>query len=183
MYNALVPTQRSTITPRVACDAMCGGLARWLRLLGVDTTYASGVEDAELVRHALAEARTVISSDHKLFERRRFTTGQLEGLLLPVGLRLREQVRFVADRLALKPGFPRCTACNGELVPVSRADVGDVVPARSLIWVREFHRCVRCDHVFWEGSHWRRIGPERTALERQSLGGKQVSGSDDDPPP
>jgi uncharacterized protein with PIN domain len=178
VYNALVVTPRPAIALRVACDAMCGGLARWLRLLGVDTTHAPGVEDAELVGHALAEARTVISSDHKLFERRVFTTGELKGLLLPVGLRLREQVRFVIDRLALKPGFPRCTVCNGELVPVSRADVGDVVPARSLIWVREFYRCVRCEHVFWEGSHWRRIGPERTALARQSLGSKRISGSE-----
>jgi len=160
--------------PRVACDAMCGGLARWLRIFGVDTTYTPGIADAELIKQALAEARTVVSSDHKLFERRLFTTGELKGLLLPVGLKLREQVRFVSDRLVLKPGFPRCAACNGELNSVARAEVADVVPARSLIWVREFYRCRRCDHVFWEGSHWRRIGPERAALERQSVDGKHV---------
>jgi len=85
-------------------------------------------------------------------------------LLVPVGLKLREQVRFVSDRLALKPGFPRCAACNGELGRVTRAEVADVVPARSLIWVGEFYRCQRCNHVFWEGSHWRRIGPVRNGL-------------------
>jgi uncharacterized protein with PIN domain len=156
---------RSANTPRVVCDAMCGGLARWLRIFGVDTTHTPGIDDAELIRQALAEARTVISSDHKLFERRLFTTGELKGLHLPVGLKLREQVRFVADRLALRPGFPRCATCNGELHKVTRAEVADVVPARSLIWVREFYRCERCAQVFWEGSHWRRIGPERAALK------------------
>ena len=161
--------------PRVACDAMCGGLARWLRMFGVNATYTPGIDDAELIRQALAEARTVISSDHKLFERRLFSTGELKGLLLPVGLKLREQVRFVSERLTLKPGFPRCTTCNGELYPVTRAEVGDVVPARSLIWVREFYRCERCAHVFWEGSHWRRIGPERAALKRQAVVGKRIS--------
>jgi uncharacterized protein with PIN domain len=165
---------RSANMPRVACDAMCGGLARWLRMFGVDATHTPGIDDAELIEHALGEARTVISSDHKLFERRLFATGELSGLFLPVGLKLREQVRFVSDRLSLKPGFPRCAACNGELHAVSRAEVGDVVPARSLIWVREFYRCERCDHVFWEGSHWRRIGPERAALKRQPVDGSHV---------
>lgn len=161
--------------PRVACDAMCGGLARWLRIFGVDATYTPGIDDGELIRQARAEARTVISSDHKLFERRLFATGELNGLLMPVGLKLRDQLQFVSDRLALKPGFPRCAACNGELGPVTRAEVADVVPARSLIWVREFYRCQRCNHVFWEGSHWRHIGPERAALERQPIAGKRLS--------
>lgn len=160
--------------PRVACDAMCGGLARWLRMFGVDTTYTPGIDDGELIRQALAEARTVVSSDRKLFERRPFTTGELKGLLLPVGLKLREQVRFASERLSLEPGFPRCATCNGELSPVTRAEVGDIVPARSLIWIREFFRCGRCAQVFWEGSHWRRIGPARAALERQSVDGKHV---------
>ena len=145
---------------------MCGGLARWLRVLGVDASYTPGIEDGELVRQALEESRTVISSDHKLFERRVFTQGEIGGLLLPVGLRLREQVRFVAERLNLPLGFPRCTLCNGELAPVQRADVADVVPARSLIWAQEFFRCRRCQHVYWEGTHWRRIRAVRAEINR-----------------
>jgi uncharacterized protein with PIN domain len=145
---------------------MCGGLARWLRLLGVDTSYTPGIDDADLVCHAQAESRTVISSDHKLFERRLLATGELAGLLLPVGLRLHDQVRYVVDRLKLTPGFPRCTSCNGTLTAVGRGEIADVVPARSLTWVREFYRCGACRQVFWEGSHWRRIGPELDALER-----------------
>ena len=145
---------------------MCGGLARWLRLLGVDASYTSGIEDAELVRHAQAERRTVISSDHRLFERRAFTTGQLAGLLLPVGLHLQDQVGYVANRLKLTPGCPRCTTCNGTLTAVDRSEVADVVPARSLTWIREYHRCRQCRQVFWEGTHWRRIGPALDAMGR-----------------
>jgi uncharacterized protein with PIN domain len=154
---------------------MCGGLARWLRLFGVDTTYTPDIKDADLVRHAVAEGRIVVSSDRKLFERRVFTSGELAGVRLPVGLPLREQVRFVVGQLKFHPGFPRCTVCNGELNAVSRAEVADVVPARSLIWAREFYRCQRCGHVFWEGTHWRRIGQELSNLERQALAEKRVS--------
>jgi uncharacterized protein with PIN domain len=155
-YNADVG--QSTPEPaKIACDAMCGGVARWLRLLGVDTSYTPGIEDGELVRQALAEKRVVLSSDGKLFERRLFTSGELQGLRLPVGLKLLDQLRFVVRALGLCAGFPRCTLCNGELEVVGRAEVADVVPARSLVWATEFYRCGTCGHVFWQGTHWRRI--------------------------
>lgn len=170
-YNARVPEQGSDQPLKVACDAMCGGLARWLRVLGVDTTYTPGISDGELVRQALDEQRVVVSSDGKLFERRLFTTGQVRSLRLPVGLKLIDQVRFVVRRLGVQPGFPRCTTCNGELWAVDRAEVGDVVPARSLIWSREFYRCGRCRHVFWEGTHWQRIQAVRSKLLSETADG------------
>jgi uncharacterized protein len=154
----------STADLKLACDAMCGGLARWLRVLGVDTSYTPGIDDGDLVVHALAEGRIVLSSDRRLFERKFFTNGQLRGLQLPVGLKLYDQVRFVARELRLTPAFPRCTLCNGELETVSRADVADVVPARSLIWATEFNRCRACGHVYWQGTHWQRITAVRTGL-------------------
>lgn len=149
---------------RVACDAMCGGLARWLRVLGVDASWTPGIEDGELVRQALAENRVIASSDGKMFERRVFTTRRLRAVRLPVGLKLLEQVRFVVRELDITPGHPRCTACNGELTLVSRAEVGDVVPARTLIWAPDFCRCTACGQVFWEGTHWRRIRAVRDRL-------------------
>ncbi len=148
---------------RVACDAMCGGLARWLRMFGVDTWHEPRVADAELVERALGEQRLVISSDHKLFERRVFATGQLAGLHLPVGLKLEDQVRYVAPHVRFDFDLPRCPGCNAVLVPAARRDVADVVPARSLIWATSFYRCPDCAHVYWDGTHWRRI--EKLARE------------------
>lgn len=142
---------------RLAADAMCGGLARWLRLLGVDTTHTPGIEDGALLRHALAEDRLVLSADRRLFERRLLAAGRLRGLLLPVGLRLHEQVAFVVGRLMIRGALPRCAACNGELAPATRAEVAGEVPARSLIWTQDFCRCGGCGRIFWEGTHWRRI--------------------------
>ncbi len=149
---------------RIACDAMCGGLARWLRVLGVDASYTPGIDDAELVRHAQSDHRVLISSDRKIFERRLLASGEVQGLLLPVGLALRDQVKFAVAGLGLAVGFPRCTLCNGELQSVDRAAVADVVPAKSLIWAPEFYRCQECQHVYWEGTHWRRIRAVREEL-------------------
>ncbi len=149
---------------KVACDAMCGGVARWLRVFGIDTSFTPGIDDGDLVKHALNENRTVISSDGKLFERRVFTTDELPGLRLPVGLKLLDQVRQVVHGLHIHPGLPRCTHCNGTLSPITRADAADQVPARSLVWVREFFRCRSCGQIFWEGSHWRRIHAVRDRI-------------------
>lgn len=142
---------------RIACDAMCGGLARWLRMLGYDCSYTPGIDDGVLVAHALAERRMIVSADRRLFERRPLTRGMVTGILLPVGLPLREQVRHVRARLATPGGEPRCTRCNGELELVSRSEVADVVPARSLLLASPFYRCRSCRHVYWMGTHWRRI--------------------------
>lgn len=143
--------------PRVAADAMCGGLARWLRMLGVDTTFTPGIADADLVAHALLDNRTVVSSDNKLFERNVFVRRRLAGVRLPVGLSLDDQLEFVLRALPITPAFPRCASCNGELAPVPRGEVADEVPARTLIWRDTFYRCRDCRRVFWQGTHWRKI--------------------------
>jgi len=143
---------------------MFGGVARWLRMLGVDASFTPGIEDAALVEHARGESRILISSDGRLFERRALASGEVAGLRVPVGLALEDQVRFVVESLRIRPGFPRCSACNGELAAVSRDEIADRVPARSLIWAREFFICTVCGHVFWEGTHWRRISVIRKSL-------------------
>ena len=149
---------------RLACDAMCSGLARWLRAIGCDTFYHDGIADQELIDVALAQRRVVITSDGKLLERRLFTTGRLRAVALPRGLKRLDQVEYVARALHLTVRDARCTRCNGQLVPVSRDEVGDRVPARSLIWARKFFLCDDCRHVFWDGTHWQRISAVRNRI-------------------
>ena len=149
---------------RLACDAMCGGLARWLRAIGCDTFYHDGITDQELIDVALAQHRVVVTSDGKLLERRLFTTGRLRAVALPRGLKRLDQVEYIARALRLTVGDARCPRCNGQLIPVPRDQVGDRVPARSLVWARKFFLCDDCGHVFWDGTHWRRISAVRDRI-------------------
>ena len=149
---------------RFACDAMCGGLARWLRAIGVDATYRSDVDDAELVEQAEEEGRILISADGRLFERRKITSGQVRALRLPRGLKLMAQLEWVVQAMRLEIGPPRCTACNGELTPARRDEVQHLVPARSLVWADEFYRCRSCGKAFWNGTHWQRMQRVRERL-------------------
>lgn len=47
---------------------MLGRLARWLRVLGYDTLYDDAIEDADLVRRAIADGRFVLTRDRRLQE-------------------------------------------------------------------------------------------------------------------
>jgi len=148
---------------RFACDAMCGGLARWLRAIGYDATWSPDIDDGDLVRLAYEQGRVLLSSDNAMFERRPIAGGQVRALLVPLGLRRLEQLRYVVQQLKLPVRPPRCMTCGGPLVPTAREQVAAEVPARSLVWARSFYRCGQCAKVFWEGSHWKRIEKVREA--------------------
>ena len=157
---------------RFACDAMCGGLARWLRAIGYDAAWSQDIDDAELIELAEREGRILLSSDSGLFERRVITTGQIKALQVPRGMSRLAQLEFVVRELKLTVRDPRCMTCGGPLVRVRRDQVADEVPARSLVAMANFYRCGRCGKVFWEGSHWRRIEKVRQATRQGGRSGQ-----------
>jgi uncharacterized protein with PIN domain len=143
--------------PRFACDAMLGGLARWLRAAGYDASWRADIDDWELIRLARREDRVLLSCDTGIFRIGIVRDGELPALLVPHGLSKKEQLAFVLHQLQLSPREPRCMACGGELVSVPKDKVRGRVPERSFTWLDEFYECRRCAQVFWEGTHWQRI--------------------------
>ena len=143
--------------PRFACDAMLGGLARWLRAAGYDACWQEGIDDWDLVRLARRERRVLLSSDTGIFRIGIVRDGEVAALMVPHGLDLAGQLTFVLRQLQLAPREPRCMACGGELAEVPREQVRDRVPPRSFAWAERFFECRRCGKLFWEGTHWRRI--------------------------
>ncbi|HSR41493.1 MAG TPA: Mut7-C RNAse domain-containing protein [Longimicrobiales bacterium] len=142
--------------PTFAVDAMLGGLARWLRILGYDTAYDPRIEDEALVRRSAEEGRWILTRDARL--PREWT---VEGYLLLEADEPLDQLREVVERLALRPreehAFTRCPGCNGFLEQVDAAEVEDEVPERVLARHSVFRRCPGCGQVYWEGSHVGRI--------------------------
>jgi uncharacterized protein with PIN domain len=153
--------------PRFACDAMLGGLARWLRAAGYDASWHDGIADPELVRLARAEGRTVLSSDGDVFEFALVRDGVVPALFVPRGEPVQAQLASVLLGLGLPLREPRCMACGGELAELSREEAAGRVPPRSLACHQRFWRCVRCGKAFWHGSHWEKIVEQL----RQAVGG------------
>jgi uncharacterized protein with PIN domain len=143
--------------PRFACDAMLGGLARWLRAAGYDASWTAGIPDPALVRQAQAEGRMILTSDTDILQYAVVRDGVVPMLFVPLGLGIQEQLGFVLQRLGLALREPRCMACGGSLVERQRTEVTDRVPPRSLERQEQFWECRRCRQVFWHGTHWERI--------------------------
>ncbi|MDJ0788673.1 MAG: Mut7-C RNAse domain-containing protein [Myxococcota bacterium] len=146
---------------RFIADAMLGRLARWLRLLGFDCAYESGIPDEELIRRGVEEGRTILSRDRRLPEEWR-----VEGIYLVRSEGFREQLAEVVRHFGLSRELrilTRCSECNRRLAGVSAAQVASRVPARVLETRHEFRECPRCRRVYWQGSHTERI---RRVVER-----------------
>src|SRR5579871_4008563 len=94
--------------PSFLCDAMLGGLARWLRAAGYDAEFDPHVDDGDLVRRAAAEGRVALSSDGGIFERAVVRTGAVRALYVLRGLDKLSQLRFVLRALDLLVREPRC---------------------------------------------------------------------------
>jgi uncharacterized protein with PIN domain len=131
---------------------MLGRLARYLRLLGCDTTYAQGWTDAEIVRRAGLEDRVVLTRDRELSQR-------AARALLLTSSRIDQQVRATRAAFPDLPSdvqFDRCTVCNGRLYPYQPTEPSP--PDSGIPWERvaaglALYRCTDCGHVYWEGTH------------------------------
>jgi len=157
-------TQRADPGPLFLADVMLGRLARWLRMLGLDTAYDPSATDEELLRRSRGERRTLLTRDRALAAR----AGPGQCLLVgseELSVQLPQVVRPLG--LDWRAGlFSRCTRCNGGLLPASKRVVAGKVPMRVLLEQECFTRCADCGRIYWHGSHTRRA---RRVLE-QMLG-------------
>ncbi len=141
--------------PCFIADAMLGRLARWLRVMGCDVAYDAAISDADLVRKALEEGRSILTRDRDLPEE--WTVSPC--LLLEtddVEDQLREVLATFDLRSHIRP-FTRCTRCNAPLRSVSVHEVRERVPPRIARLHHTFAQCPDCSRVYWQGSHTERI--------------------------
>jgi uncharacterized protein with PIN domain len=134
--------------PRFVVNSMLGSLARWLRMLGYDTAYAKDMEDEEIIRLAADENRIIITRDKGLGARPGALMIDEEGLDL--------QLKAVDRKfdLTLDEAAIRCSACNGQLVDLPKADAADMVPEGALADNETFWKCQSCGKAYWRGTHW-----------------------------
>jgi uncharacterized protein with PIN domain len=139
-------------------DVGLGGLARRLRLLGVDAAWSNDADDAGLVARAAAEERVLLTQDRGLLMRRALgPAGRWRGALVR-GAGTADQLADVLDRFApaLAP-LTRCTACGARLDAVAKAEVAERLEPGTRRSYEEFSRCTACGRIYWRGAHASRI--------------------------
>ncbi|MFI0371358.1 Mut7-C RNAse domain-containing protein [Actinomadura sp. 1N219] len=144
-----VPLEPGQVAPRFVLDVHLGTLARRMRLLGLDTAYRNDMDDPALVVQANEERRVLLTQDRGLLRRRALWFGAYVR-----GSRPDDQLRDVLDRFApvLRP-WTRCTACNGELVPVDKQEIERDLEAGTRRSYDVYGRCADCGQVYWRGAH------------------------------
>jgi uncharacterized protein with PIN domain len=153
----------TTVAPRLLCDLSLAGLARWLRAAGYEAGWSKAAAN-EFLGDAPTPYRVLLTSDSRVLERRAVHGEERTVLWVPSALTSREQLRMVLRDLGLGPREPRCMACGGALDPVAKQDVAIRIPPRTALWLDEYTLCRACGHLYWRGTHWKRISETLAAI-------------------
>ena len=150
------PRAAAAPAPPLLADAMLGGLARWLRVLGLDVAYDPALDDAALVRLAVAESRVILTRDRRLVQRR-----LARNHLLIASDDVGGQLRQVLAALGIAPDagtlLSRCLRCNLTLAPLAAEEARERVPPYVASTRTRFRECPRCGRVYWSATHVERM--------------------------
>jgi uncharacterized protein with PIN domain len=137
-------------------DAMLGRLARWLRVVGIDTLQLpTDAPDVALVARARDDGRVLLTRDRHLLRELRPHRELAIRSQVPL-VQLGEVVRaFALPRP--EELMTRCLLDNTPLVAMTAAEIIAQVPPRSRDLAGPMRRCPTCGRAYWRGSHVRRM--------------------------
>jgi uncharacterized protein with PIN domain len=138
-------------------DNNVGKLAKWLRMMGYDTQFFSGNDDAHMVTTAQKEYRIILTKDTQIMKRRVVTSGKLRAILIESDdpeIQMRQVIDTLGLASQLKP-FTICLECNQTLAQRSKPQVKSRVPPYVFQTQTQYMECPSCHRIYWRGTHWR----------------------------
>lgn len=137
-----------------AAEKTLGKLAKWLRLLGFDTTYEPEY-GSEIFFENLEDERILLTRTQRL--RKQFASRKL----IFIGSdHLTEQLKQIVQELDLNAAqtrpFSRCLQCNIPIVAAEKDSLRSSVPDYIFETHDHFQTCSKCGRVYWPGSHTQR---------------------------
>jgi uncharacterized protein with PIN domain len=143
-------------TYKFIIDHNAGKLVKWLRMLGCDTVFFKGDDDAEMVSIALSENRIIITRDTGIMKRRLITSGRVSALLLvsEIALKQMKQVMRSFGIDDYRSLFTRCLECNSLLEEQTKEEVSDRIPPYVYNTQDKYMECPSCRRIYWKGTHW-----------------------------
>jgi uncharacterized protein len=139
---------------RFIADATLARLAKWLRLLGYDTTLYHAEAGRPMLRIADSEKRIVLTRRGDMLER------QFSGTLYLVEgkdskVQLSEVLRKFSLAINQDKMFTICLRCNEKLIAVPKEEVHDQVPPFVFENYSAYPKCPSCGRIYWPGTHQR----------------------------
>jgi uncharacterized protein with PIN domain len=141
--------------PKFILDVHLGTLAKYMRMLGLDTVYKNNFKDAEIIEISLKEKRAILTKDRGILKRSEVTHGYWIR-----STKIDNQLVEVIHRFDLKSQIKelsRCLLCNSLLKKIAREKVIHRLPQKVKEYQKEFYYCKKCNKIFWKGSHYTRM--------------------------
>ena len=140
-------------SPKFIADCHLGKLAKYLRLMGVDTLYFPHIEDNKLILMAKDENRTILTRDRLLSKRKNVPVFFLEAT------DTKTQLQVLIEHYNIKhpSPFSRCIVCNTPLQVIEKEKVIDDLPKKVKKYFNYFEYCPSCDRIYWQGDHYRHM--------------------------
>ncbi|MFF7942115.1 Mut7-C RNAse domain-containing protein [Nocardia gamkensis] len=151
--------------PRFLADVNLGGLAKLMRLMGLDVHCRWEAADAELAELSAAEHRILLTRDRGLLKRRNVAHGVYIRSDRPVD-QVVEVIRRL-DLVARLDPFTRCLRCGGVVDEVAKAEVEDRLQPLTRRYYDTFRRCRDCGRIYWQGSHQVRLAETIEAIRAE----------------
>ncbi len=157
-------------------DAMFGKLGSWLRMFGFDVLKVRNQwDDSYVIEIARDQHCHLLTRDHELYLRyksqiRKKSLFPLVSCYIPYDTIEYQLAGFFAcfqlnpkDFLWNNPEdlpfSPRCSKCNGLIVPVEKNKILKDIPQKTALHFNRYWRCSNpeCHKIYWRGSHWGEI--------------------------
>jgi uncharacterized protein with PIN domain len=135
-------------------DCHLGKLAKFLRLMGIDTLYFPHIEDDSLLQLAKNEDRTILTRDRCLSQRKNAPVFFLEPKETQAQLKLLIDLYKLREHPA---SFSRCIVCNTPLQTIDKEKIIERLPEKVKKYFNYFEYCPKCDRIYWRGDHYRRM--------------------------
>jgi uncharacterized protein with PIN domain len=154
-------------------DQNAGKLVKWLRMLGFDTVFFTGNDDAELVSVALSENRILVTRDNGIMKRRLITSGEVKAVLLTSEIaeaQVRQVLRIPDIGNCFAP-FTRCLECNGLLEAREKDGIKDRILPYVYKTQDKYMECPSCRRIYWKGTHWQAMMGKLNNFIREETNG------------
>ncbi|MFC1909766.1 Mut7-C RNAse domain-containing protein [Chloroflexota bacterium] len=150
-------------------DHNVGKLAKRLRLMGYDTVFFHGPDDADMIACALSEDRVLLTRDTRVMKRGVITGGRITALLIN-GDKVEEQLTQIVrafDIHTAHGAFSICFECNHNLREIGKEEVRDRVPPYVFQTQKQYMECPKCHRIYWRGTHWQKMNDELNILAKR----------------
>jgi uncharacterized protein len=146
-------------TLKFLVDHMLGKLAKYLRMLGIDTVYFTQTDLSTLIEKACQEKRIILSRNTKLHKLKHI--GSFSNFVFihdgQPDKQLKEVLEYFKVHISQEKLFTRCLRCNQKLILVNHEDVKGEAPPYILGIHKKFSLCPQCNKVYWEGTHLKKM--------------------------